>query len=343
MSKPIDLVFPGKINENEWITFVNQHSSGNVFNLPGFVKIYEQTPYYEPVTIFACDAKTNTLKGVIVGVIQKESNGLIGKLSSRLIIWGGPLVSENDPLIIDAILKELIRVSAKKAIYTQVRNMWYWNEVCVTVFKKNGFIEDAHLDIIHDLKKGPELIFEKFSAGRRKNIRRAEKIGLEFYQVKIHSEFLVCLDLIQQTYKNIKLPLPSLSFFQTGYDTFSESDILKVFALKYKGKIISTRLVLCFNGLVYDWYAGTSNESLIYYPNDYLPWKILKWGSESGYHTFDFGGAGSPDSKYGVRDYKLKFGGDLVKFNRFKRVNNKFLLSISTLGFYFWKILKFKK
>ena len=37
-----------------------------------------------------------------------------------------------------------------------------------------------------------------------------------------------------------------------------------------------------------------------------------------------FGGAGKPDKPYGVRDYKLKFGGQLVNWGRFEKVHKPF-------------------
>ena len=57
----------------------------------------------------------------------------------------------------------------------------------------------------------------------------------------------------------------------------------------------------------------------------------MKWGCTSEYKYFDFGGAGKPDEKYGVRDYKLKFGGTLVKFGRLEKIHmpNKFKLAKS--------------
>jgi len=36
----------------------------------------------------------------------------------------------------------------------------------------------------------------------------------------------------------------------------------------------------------------------------------------SGMTEFDFGGAGHPDDDHGVRDFKAKFGGELVDYGR---------------------------
>ena len=48
-------------------------------------------------------------------------------------------------------------------------------------------------------------------------------------------------------------------------------------------------------------------------------------------------GAGKPNEDYGVREFKSKFGGELVEFGRFERINNHFLYLIGKTGL---KILK---
>lgn len=343
MSSAPPLSFTDQISNNEWNTFVKNHPNGNIFHLPEFAKVYEQTASYQPVCLFAKNTNTNSIEAAVVGVIQKEGKGLLGKLSSRLIIWGGPLVINNNKLVLDSLLEELIKQTKSKAIYIQIRNLWAWEKNDVDIFKKHGFNSEDHLDILHNLTIGAKAIFDGFYTGRRKNIRRAEKLGLVFDEVKSKEEYLVCLNIIKDTYKKIRLPFPKDDFFTTAFDNLGKQQLLRTFVLRNKTNIISTRMVLCFNGMIYDWYAGTKDDGLELYPNDYLPWKILEWGCENNFHVFDFGGAGSPHKPYGVRDYKLKFGGQLVQFNRFQRVNNKLLLHIATAGFKVWKKLKAKR
>ena len=50
-------------------------------------------------------------------------------------------------------------------------------------------------------------------------------------------------------------------------------------------------------------------------------------------HVYDFGGAGKPDEEYGVRDFKAKFGGNLVNFGRNVFVHNPMLLKLSRHGY----------
>jgi lipid II:glycine glycyltransferase (peptidoglycan interpeptide bridge formation enzyme) len=63
-------------------------------------------------------------------------------------------------------------------------------------------------------------------------------------------------------------------------------------------------------------------------------WHLLEWGANSEqYRVYDFGGAGKPDEEYGVRDFKAKFGGDLVNFGRNIFVHQPSLLKVSKLGY----------
>jgi lipid II:glycine glycyltransferase (peptidoglycan interpeptide bridge formation enzyme) len=70
-----------------------------------------------------------------------------------------------------------------------------------------------------------------------------------------------------------------------------------------------------------------------YVPNELLAWYILRWGAENGYQVYDFGGAGKPDEEYGVRDFKAKFGGQLVNFGRNTCVHAPLALAVSRIGY----------
>jgi len=85
--------------------------------------------------------------------------------------------------------------------------------------------------------------------------------------------------------------------------------------------------------VIYGWYGGVDRAYSSYTPSEFITWHILKWGSENGYLTYDFGGAGSPNEKYGVRDFKAKFGGRLVSYGRNTCVHDPVLLQISTAGY----------
>ena len=67
-------------------------------------------------------------------------------------------------------------------------------------------------------------------------------------------------------------------------------------------------------------------------------WAAIDYANKNMIERFDFMGAGKPnDGGYGVRDFKAKFGGELVEYGRFRYICNPFLYKIGILGV---KILK---
>ncbi len=339
INKDIQIITdPKKVDYVLWNKFLKQHAHANIFQSPEMLQLYLKIKKYEPIIVLIMNKEE--VVASLVSVIQKESQGIIGKLSARSIIWGGPLIKGNDSILLNTVLKAYNEVAKKRAIYSQFRNFWKWNDNERNIFAKHGYMYNEHLDILHDLSLPLEEQFSKMHPGRRKNIRRAEKLDLAFEEIKEQQQFDECFDLIGQTYKRIKLPFPDHSFFKTANKELSEKGILKTFAVKNNKTIIGCRMVLCYNKMVYDWFAGSSDEHLDKYPNDYLPWKIMEWGSKENYKVFDFGGAGKPNEEYGVRDYKLKFGGDLVEFGRFEITHKPLLMSTAKLGLKIYKKIK---
>ena len=51
-------------------------------------------------------------------------------------------------------------------------------------------------------------------------------------------------------------------------------------------------------------------------------------------------GAGTPDSDYGVREFKSKFGGELVEYGRYVKINKPLLFSIGKFGLKVLGVLK---
>ena len=68
-------------------------------------------------------------------------------------------------------------------------------------------------------------------------------------------------------------------------------------------------------------------------PTELLTWHVFAWSARNGYRLYDFGGAGKPDEEYGVRDFKAKFGGELVSYGRNVCVHAPVLLQASRLGY----------
>jgi serine/alanine adding enzyme len=327
-----------KLAKNRWSSFVENHTNGNIFQTPKMYEVYQKTKNYEPIFLAILD-NDDTILGVMLAVIQKEYSGIIGSLTARSIIFGGPLIKDENIEVLDVILKEYSTIVKRKAIYSQFRNFWDWQEP-KNIFFKNGFEYEEHLNILVDLNKSEDELWKDVHSKRRNEIRRATKEGTMFLVKNDLESLRECYEILKSVYKKAKLPIPSFEFFKNIFDIFNENTGLKLFCAENKSKIIGCLVALTYKDIIYDFYAGAYLEHYKKYPNDLIPWEIFLWGKENNYKYFDFGGAGKPEIPYGVRDYKKKFGGKVVNYGRFEKIHKPILLKIAKFGFMFWKGLK---
>lgn len=327
-----------KIDRQKWSDFVYHHPHGNIFQTPEIYEVYKNTKNYEPIFLAVVN-KNNEILGVLLSVIQREYKGPIGDLTARSIIWGGPLVKNNDTQVICLILREYDKIARKKAIYSQFRNLWYvqkFNEM----FNELGYSLKDYLNIIIDLKKSEDLLWKELHPKRRSQIRRASKRSLAARELKDPDSINKVYPILVEVYNNAKLPIADKSMFIAATKILAPRGMIKYFGAFYNDEIIGVRCVLAYRETLYDWYAGSLRQYYNKYPNDLLPWEVFKWGKERGYTIFDFGGVGRSDKEYGVRDYKKKFGGKFVKYGRFEKVHMTIKYKIAKIGFSLWQRIK---
>lgn len=325
------------IDRKEWERFVCDHLQGNVFQTPQMFAAYGATKNYQPI-VMAC-YEEDSLVGILLAVVQKEYKGLLGKLSARSIIWGGPLVRDNDIGILQDLMNEYNRIVKYKAIYTQIRNI-YIMDWAKNDFKKLGYDFEEHLNIFIDLNKSEDELWKEVHSKRKNEIRRASKEGTSFTEFSDCDALKKSWPILKDVYQRAKLPLPDISLFQNILVSEGVSAPLKIFAALNNGQWIGVLLALCWRERVINWYAGAFQKDLSKYPNDLLPWEVILWAKRNGYKLFDFGGAGKPGIPYGVRDFKLKFGGELVNFGRFQKTHKPITMNVAKLGFRLWQLLK---
>jgi lipid II:glycine glycyltransferase (peptidoglycan interpeptide bridge formation enzyme) len=135
--------------------------------------------------------------------------------------------------------------------------------------------------------------------------------------------------------------LADISLFYQAYETLVPRGMAK-FMLAYVGnEPAAVSIDLLYKDVIYGWFGGMDRKFMAHVPNEMLMWNILKWGCNHGYRVYDFGGAGKPDEQYGVRDFKAKFGGDLVCFGRNTWESRPALLAVSKLAYSILKRILF--
>ena len=128
----------------------------------------------------------------------------------------------------------------------------------------------------------------------------------------------------------IKTPLYPYEFFENLYKESTSQFIL----VSYNDEIVGGSCCVTLpNKGVYEWFAcGKDGLYKNIYPSSVTKHAGMKFASDNNYPLFDMMGAGKPDEKYGVRDFKAEFGGELVEHGRYLCVLNKCLYNLGKLG-----------
>lgn len=319
-----------------WSEFVYSHPYGNIFQTPEMAEVYKRTKNYEPITLVAVDSGDEML-AVLQAVVIKEMKSVLGSFSARSIIQGGPLLIEGEKGI--EALKVLIghydKLAQKKALYTQIRTMWDTADVS-NFFERIGYTYEDHLNILIDLRKPKNDLWSSLTKSRRRGVKNARKRNLIIEVMEDKKMIPVFYGLLRETYRGVKIPLADVSLFEAIYDILVPKNMARFFLVKHDGEYIGGRVVLLFNKTVYTWYRGSKPEFLKFYPNDLMGWDTIERYNGKGYHLLDFGGAGKPKENYGVRDFKMQFGGQLVNCGRFEKIYqpNKLKFSMKMFSMY---------
>lgn len=308
-------------DKKRWGEFVYNHPHGNIFQTPEMAEVYKRTKNHEPITLAAIDTKSDMIIALVNAVVIKEFSGILGKFTARSIIQGGPLFidNENTKEAVKVLMEHYDAAARKKAIYTQIRNMWEQNSTS-HIFETAGYDYVEHLNFLINLNRPVDAIWRDIHKSRRKGINRAESAGIIIDTVKDKKDFQKIYNIIHATYKKVGFPLADISLLESAFEVMVSSNKAQFYVAKHDDRYVGARIVLNFKGLIYDWYAGALSNYA--YVNEALVWFILREGATKGYTTFDFGGAGSPHQEYGVREFKRRFGGEQVNFGRYEKVHS---------------------
>jgi lipid II:glycine glycyltransferase (peptidoglycan interpeptide bridge formation enzyme) len=115
--------------------------------------------------------------------------------------------------------------------------------------------------------------------------------------------------------------------------------MMRVLLAVVDGASVGALTLLLHKRVALYWYTGISRQHSAFRPADLLVWRSFELAHELGIRTFDFGGAGIPRKDYGVRDFKAKFGGELVNFGRNTHIHAPLRFKLGQVGYKVWRRL----
>jgi serine/alanine adding enzyme len=317
------------IDTGKWSSFVNSHPCGNFFQTPDFFRFIASVPSYKPVVTVAF-SKEDNITGVLLGVIQKEKGYVKRKFSSRLIVWGGPLLADSSADAMDDLLRSFIEHNKKQCIYFEFRNQFDLSSQ-KKIFEDNGFLYSEHLNFIVNTENEKQTA-KAISDSKKRQIKKSLLNEAGIIEAESLEQVKIFYGILRQLYINkVKKPLPDWEFFEQFY---KRPELGKYFLIQYKGEIIGGIMCPVFgNKAIYEWYiAGEDGKYKGINPSVLATWAPIEYAIKNGIKNFDFLGAGKPADDYGVRQFKAGFGGQLVSYGRFTRINNPVMYNMGKKG-----------
>lgn len=317
-----------EINFTQWEQLLLKSSRPSFFQTKTCYDFYSSLSFLDPF-IFSV-TESDVLKGIIVGYIQKDKVPTKQYFTKRAIIPGGLLLADD---ISDSALESLLnfckRKLHKEAIYIECRNFNSYSKL-KNIFELCEFKYIPHLNF-HIDTTSLEIVNNNIGKSRKRDIKLSLREGAVVIDnpslEEVKAFYLILEDLYKQ---RIKTPLFPWIFFEKLFT----STMGKFMLVKYKDQIIGgTICVGLENKVLYEMFAcGLDGKFKNIYPSTLATWAGIEYAATHNYYRFDMMGAGKPDESYGVRDFKAKFGGELVEHGRFLCILHPLLYQIGKFG-----------
>ena len=187
----------------------------------------------------------------------------------------------------------------------------------------DGKVETRSHNVVRNLEISIDEMWMDFKSKVRKNVKKANLYNLEIIVENTNAHMEDFLRIYYSTMN--RADAESEYYFSTEfYNTLNKMrDNLMYFYTVYKGKIISTELVVYGSENCYSYLGGTDREYFNTRPNDFLKFEIIKWAKRKGLRNFVLGGGyGADDGIFQYKQYLAPHG--VVDFYIGRKIFDKF-------------------
>ena len=336
------------IDQQQWQQLIQSSPVATWFQTPEAYAFYASV---SDMQAFAYGVSENDrLVGLVIGYTTIENCKFKQHFTARSIIVGGPLLADD---ISDEALSALLKAAAQfkveslkckgkvtseavtsaltpytlhpTPIYIESRNFHDYSRWKYTL-EQNGFVYQPHYDIHVHCKADHHM-----SERRQRELKRAIKNGATVCEAQTEQEVRDWYQILNRLYREkVRTPLFSEEFFLQFYRNGAGKYLL----VKADDKVIGGMMCPILDvKAIYEWYVcGLDEEYRELSPSVVATHAAIECAKTNGLPLFDFMGAGQPEVPYGVRDFKLEFGGELVEYGRFLCIRKPLLYWLGNLG-----------
>jgi CelD/BcsL family acetyltransferase involved in cellulose biosynthesis len=326
--KVVNLLSDWERNQHAWDRFVDEHEKGSVFHTSHMVRVFQDAKGHTVLPLAAMDWSGEII-ALLVAVRVQTLRSPLGGISSRSILYAEPLCRD-EPVAIEALASLVAshdRMMRRQVVFSEVRPLFAAGAEKIAL-ERCGYEFRDYLNYTIDLTPPLDELWTKMRKSARRGVRQCQRHGFHMQEVGGPEGIKLLYHFLKLSYGNSRVPLADRSLFDEAFKRLHPLGMLKLFATCDGDKPVAMDSLLVFKGRAFAWYGGLVRLTGVS-PFDYLQWYEIAWAQQNGCTLYDFGGAGWPDEPYGVREYKAKFGGELVSFGRYRKVYSPWKMKLA--------------
>jgi len=292
--------FPAAEIELPWRECLTRVECPAHYNAPEYFLV----PHWagkRPFAVLAVDG--GRVAGVLTGL--HEQSGVMCGLSSRPQICIAP---DQD---LHAVMDALARGLLLEAGAAELVSVFTWKSLPLPAFEMLGFRpRELQGNVVLDLTQGTDALFRQFAKDRRRNIRFAEKNGIEVNLATTDEDIAACYEVYaawRQTERK------KVQGEKASFETFAKAAQLanrRMFLARVAGKPVAINIFRFFPGGLFESASNHSLDEFLHLkPNELLQWRGIEWACSQGLTRHSLGGA---------HPFLRRFGGTVVPIVRYR-------------------------
>jgi len=217
-----------------------------------------------------------------------------------------------------ATLQTLAEGLLAEAGNAELVSVYTWSSLALAPFSARGFRRrELPGTVVLDLTRGADALFKEFSKDRRRNIRFAEKQGVEVREATTDQDIFDA----HQVYSAWRGTERKKVHGEWSLEDFSKTVRLtksrRLLLASFSGKVIAMNIFRFFPGGLFESAANSSLDEFMHLkPNDLMQWRGIQWACAQGLRRHSLGGA---------HEFLLRFGGTVVPILRYRMDRTLFL------------------
>lgn len=313
----------------EWNSLITHHASYSFFHSAEWASVLKDSYGYKPLYFAAFD--NNKLSATIPMMGIKSY--LTGRRGVSL-----PFSDFCEPIVEDKT--QFLKLFDDICQYAK-KNNWKYIEIRggQDYLKDQPSFKTCYTHNLR-LQKDSQLILNTFRNSTKRNIKKAEKMGVNIehhcsYQAVKEFYRLNCI-----TRKDHGIPPQPFYFFKRLYDKVISKNRGVITLAKHKNNYIAGALFLNFGRKAIFKYGASDRNFQSLRPNNMVIWEAIKWHAKKGFEDFSFGI--TEPRHQGLLQFKRGWGGHEQSIQYYKYIidSDRFEIAKEDNAQYLSKILK---